>query len=257
MFGKTLKGFTGAAFLAVLALPVVAQQSAESSAAQQQTAKKTIPLTPKYLVAYGRVLARTDQHGVTKFNYQNGRLVSEVQPNGAVGTYQYDSGKFTGIAYTDGRYITLTRNSDGTPTGLASNTGARVKFIAEPKPTSRAAFMAIQDGIAALRNPTTSNTCVHSDDDNGCVVVVRGKPDEGADRGGGGAYDDWGRDVVPYFGEGGGGGGISNPPGETPAECRANVCKPATATLLKYCLIATAGPGTLKACIDKAGEYNQ
>lgn len=236
---KRFKMIAGACVLAGLALPAIAQQPAPDAAQQRTTPKRVSlqPDRPKYLVAFGRVLARTDRTGTTRFNYQSGRLVSEVQPDGTVGTYQYDTGKFTGVVYTDGRYITLTRSPDGRPTGLVSNTGARVKFAAGEKPTSRAAFMAIQEGMLALRHPTMSNGCINTDDDRSCTIVIQEQRE---------AEDD----------VDGGGGGISNPPGETPDQCRVRVCIPAATTMAQYCKIAgAASPVTYNACLDKGLEY--
>jgi hypothetical protein len=257
MFGKTLKGFTGAAFLALLALPVVAQQSAESRTGQQQNAKQTISLTPHYLVAFGRPLARTDKYGITKFNYQNGRLFSEIQPNGVVGTYQYDAGKFTGVVYTDGRYIKVETDASGALSGLTTDTGRRVTFSVESKPTRLSAFLIIQKAITALRNPATSNLCRGGDgeEEGDCIVRVSGTHEPEEPDWGDQPYGDWARDAVPYFGEGGGGGGISNPPGETPKECKVKVCVPTNATFRHYCGIATHTPASWMACIDKATEY--
>jgi uncharacterized protein RhaS with RHS repeats len=69
---------------------------------------------------------RGDKNGVTHYGYENGRLVKEIQPNGVVGTYQYDAKKFTGVVYTDGRYIKASYAPNGALVGLTTDTSARV-----------------------------------------------------------------------------------------------------------------------------------
>lgn len=255
---KRLKIMASALVLAGLALPVIAQQSSTTGTAAHAVGRKPVS-TPGYLIAFGHVLARIDNSGATKFKYQQGRLASEVLPNGTVGTYQYDASKFAGIVYTDGRYITLSYKADGSLSGLTTNSGARVAFSATGKMTPLAAFKTIQNGINALQAPTTSYACKGTDDDSTCTIVVPGAsdeppPDTGAYGGFGGAANP---DPLSGNGEGGGGGGVSNPPGETPEQCVANVCKPVKNTFLQYCAIATNGPTSFKACIDKSMEYDQ
>lgn len=252
---KWFKMLAGACFLAALASPVVAQQFTTTRAFPQQAAPNKADLKPEYLVVRGRVLMRTDENGVTRYGYENGRLVKEIQPNDVVGTYQYDSGKFTGVAYTDGRYIKASYAPNGALVGLTTNTAARVKFSGgKGKATGLQGFKTIQNGIAALRSPATSNNCIGTDDDSTCTIVVVGAEPDDPDAGwsGGGRW-------IPDMPSGGGGGvgGVQNPPNETPAECRQNVCKPTHQTFLQYCMIATSGPRTLKKCIDKAKEYYQ
>lgn len=246
-----LKRIAGALALVALALPVIAQQSPTARDPAQQSAPSHVSLKPKYLVAFGHVLARTDQYGVTKFKYENGRLASEVLPDGTVGTYQYESGKFTGIVYTDGRYSTLSYDANGTLSGLTSNTGARVKFNVTSKLTRLQSFKTIQNGISALRNAGVNNYCI-SDDPNGCAVII--VAESGGDNWGGGA-DVGGTGNPAGFGEGGGEGAIHNPPGEDPAQCVLTVCKPAHSTMTQYCMIAANTVGTMRACMDKANEY--
>lgn len=169
---KRFKIIASAVALAVLAMPVVAQQLTVSRGVARQPAQTGVSLTPKYLFAFGHVLARADKNGVTKFNYQNGRLASEVLPDGTVGTYRYDAGRFTGIVYTDGRYITLAYDANRALSGLTTNTGARVKFNVTSKLTPARSFMTIQDGISALRSPALSNVCRGTDDDSSCTIII-------------------------------------------------------------------------------------
>lgn len=252
MIAKLLKRFSGAALLAAIALPLAAQQLTVPRGVPQQAAPKTADVKPKYLVVFGKVLARTDKHGTTSYQYQNGRLVSEKLPNGVIGTYQYDSGKFTGIAYTDGRYIQVALTPSGALSGLTTNTGARVKFASAKAKQSRLhSFLAIQNGIAALAHPTLSNECIGTDGDTTCTVhVYDSLPDDSGWGGGGGISDE-----MPFSGEGG--GGVSNPPGEDPNTCRQFVCGGAIRNFTEYCRIATANPISHQACLNKVFEYDQ
>jgi hypothetical protein len=110
-----------------------------------------------------------------------------IQPNDVVGTYQYDSGKFSGVVYTDGRYIKASYAPNGALLGLTSDTSAQVKFRVKNKPNRAASFMAIQNGIAALRNPGAANYCVGTDDDATCTIIIEDSP-QPEDWGGGGGF---------------------------------------------------------------------
>jgi hypothetical protein len=121
---KMVKGWAGAIVLAAFALPVVAQQLTVTRDAPPQAAPKKVDLRPKYVVTRGKVLMRADKNGVTRYGYENGRLAMEIQPNDVVGTYQYDFGKFTGVVYTDGRYIKAFYAPNGALLGLTSDTSA-------------------------------------------------------------------------------------------------------------------------------------
>ncbi|CAH0186543.1 hypothetical protein SRABI118_01384 [Massilia sp. Bi118] len=256
---KWFKTLSGAIVLAALAVPLGAQQLGTVREAPPQTAPKKVDLRPKYLAVRGRVLMRSDKNGVTRYGYENGRLVKEIGQNDVVGTYQYDGGKFSGVVYTDGRYIKASYGPNGEMLGLTSDTSARVKFRVQNKPTRVTSFMAIQNGIAALRNPGAANYCVGTDDDETCTIVVEGTRPDGdeLDDGGwdGGGYT-WGNDFPPAREMPSGGGDVSNPPGENPEDCIQNVCKPASQNMGQYCLIiAPNNPDTWKKCNDKATDY--
>src|SRR4051794_39766381 len=116
------KRMAGAILLAAMALPVAGQQFPSASEIMRPALTKNTN-TPRFAMAFGKVMARIDKSGVTKFNYQKGRLVSEVLPNSVIGTYQYDrTGKFQGIAYNDGKTVMVAYNADGSIFGLTSNT---------------------------------------------------------------------------------------------------------------------------------------
>jgi YD repeat-containing protein len=259
---KRFKVMTGALVLAAIVLPGAAYQLAAAQEASPQATSSKAELKPQYLVVRGRVLARTDQTGTTWFSYQNGRLVSELRPDGVVGTYQYDSDKFIGVAYTDGKIINITRNADGSISGLSTNSKMRVKFVGKPsgKKAALAGFFTIQDGVSVILNPQRqSNGCTGGDGDEegNCEIHVPGRRDTGDDDGGG--WGDWGDGGGSW---GGGGstpspyaGPISNPPGETPEQCKENVCKVTHGRFMQYCYIVGNTPGALLACIKKAYEY--
>ena len=243
---KIVKALNVACVLAAIILPASAQQFMTPREASQQATPKKATLKPKYLVVLGKVLARTDENGTTRFSYQNGRLVSEVLPNGVVGTYQYDSGKFTGIVYTDGKYITVVYNQNGAVAGLTTNTSARVKFNIKSKPTGLSGFVAIQSGMAALRNTATASKCVGTDDDATCTIIVEDTPppfDWGGGGGVGGGVGDEGE------------GTIQPPPNETPLECKENVCDGARRNMDTVCQIAAKTPSSLRLCQSKNMEF--
>jgi len=251
---KLFKALTVTFVLTVTALPVTGQQLTNArETAQQGTPKKSV-VKPKYLVVLGKVLARNDASGITRFGYQNGRLVSEALPNGAVGTYQYDSGKFTGVVYTDGRYISAAYNSNGTLSGLTTNTNARVRFSVNSKPTRQRAFAAIQSGMAALRNPSTSNGCIGTDDDETCTIIVEDTlpaRDWGGGGGGGSGGDGGGWvDELPS-----GDGTNQTPPNETPEQCKNNICEGARKNMDTVCQILAKNPRSLQLCNSKNMEF--
>lgn len=262
---KWFKLLAGAVVLAALAAPLGAQQFTATRESPQQTAPKKAVLNPKYLVALGRLLARTDKSGMTTFNYRNKRLVSETLPNGVTGTYQYDSGKFTGIVYTDGRYIRVAYNPNGTLSGLTADTSVRVKFNIHSMPTRLRGFLTVQNGIAALRNPSASNACINTDDDENCTIrIAESLPDDDLGNGGwgsGGGWDNGGWGNEPYgatpsgAGEGEGGGTIRPPTNETPEECKNNICEGAKRNMDSYCNIATTNPRSRKLCQSKNMEF--
>jgi hypothetical protein len=241
---KWFRMAAGAVTLAVLTAPVVAQQMTVPRGAAPQTTPKKVDLRPKYFAVRGRLLMRTDKNGVTRYGYQNGQLAEEIGQNDVVGTYQYESGKFSGVVYTDGRYIKASYGPNGTLLGLTSDTSARVKFRVQNKPTRLTSFMAIQDGIAALRNRGASNYCVGTDDDATCTIIVEDTPqpeDWGGGGFGGGGVDIALPDEAPMpSGE----GDVRNPPGENPQDCIQNVCKPATQNMGNTALLLR--PITLK-----------
>lgn len=250
-----VKGWAGAIVLAAFALPVVAQQLTVTRDAPPQAAPKKVDLRPKYVVTRGKVLMRADKNGVTRYGYENGRLAMEIQPNDVVGTYQYDFGKFTGVVYTDGRYIKAFYAPNGALLGLTSDTSAQVKFRVKNKPTRVTSFMAIQNGIAALRNPGAANYCIGTDDDATCTIIVEDTPqpeDWGGGGGFGGGVDVSLPDEAPMpSGE----GDIRNPPGENPEDCIQNVCKPISRTFLEYCDIAAKTPENNFRCRTVATDY--
>jgi hypothetical protein len=178
---KRFKIMASAFVLAGLTLPLAAQQMTVTREAVPQAAPKKVDLRPKYWIVRDKVLTRTDKTGTTRFGYQNGRLATEIRPNGVVGTYQYDSDRFSGVVYTDGRYIKASYGPNGVLLGLTSDTSARVKFNSNgTKPTHLQSFKAVQNGIAALRSPTASNSCVGTDDDATCTIIVLDSlPDDG------------------------------------------------------------------------------
>jgi hypothetical protein len=251
---KMVKVWAGAIVLAAFALPVVAQQLTVTREAAPQAAPKKVDLRPKYVVVRGVALMRSDKNGVTRYGYENGRLANEYLPNDVVGTYQYDSGKFSGVVYTDGRYIKASYGPNGALLGLTSDTSAQVKFRVKNKPTRVTSFMAIQNGIAALRNPGAANYCIGTDDDATCTIIVEDtpQPEDWGGGGFGGGVDVSLPDEAPMpSGE----GDISNPPGENPQDCIQNVCKPISRMFLDYCDIAAKTPENNFRCRTVATDY--
>jgi hypothetical protein len=232
--------------LAGLALPIAAQQLTITREAPPQTAPKKVDLQPQYLVLRGKVLMRGDKNGVTHYGYENGRLVKEIQPNGVVGTYQYDAKKFTGVVYTDGRYIKASYAPNGALVGLTTDTSARVKFSVQNKPTRREQFAAIQNGIAALRNPSTSNECVGTDDDATCTIIVEDTLPP-TDWGGGGGGGGWVDEAPMPSGEG---DGRFDPPRDEPPpnECRERICAEGIIAGNRVCRLTTHTPAAFAAC---------
>jgi hypothetical protein len=251
------KRMAGVILLAAMALPVAGQQFPTASEIMRPAPKKNTN-TPRFAMAFGKVMARIDKSGVTKFNYQKGRLVSEVLPNSVIGTYQYDrTGKFQGIAYNDGKTVMVAYNADGSIFGLTSNTKARIKFKgkykAAPNRPPLRGFLAIQSGVSTIQN----NYCIGTDDDANCTIVIEGDSEDGD-------LGDWGG----WGGWGGGGGPILEPepcagtiyPGtgsvyDTPAECQQYACRSGREGFDKICA-TVARPGADRAnCYAKSTEY--
>lgn len=254
------KRLVGAIFLAAMALPAVAQQVPTATETFPTAAEILHPTpkkdanTPRYAIAFGKVMARIDKTGVTRFNYQKGRLVSEVLPNSVVGTYQYDrTGKFQGISYNDGRTIKLAFNPNGSIAGLNTNSKARVKFKGKYRPAPETqqlgGFLEIQNGVSTIQ--MSMGKCIGTDDDDSCTILVQDTlPDLDMDygSGGGGFYTE------PYAG----GGTIYPRTGsayETPAECQQYVCESGREGFDKICALV-AKPGADRAnCFSKSMEY--
>lgn len=251
-----LKRLAGASLLLALAFPVLGQQFPTASEIMQPVPKKNLN-TPRYAIAFGKVMARIDKSGATKFNYQKGRLVSEVLPNSVIGTYRYDrTGKFQGINYNDGKIITVAYNANGSIAGLTSNTKARVKFKANYQPAPNAVslrgFLAIQTGVSTIQN----NYCIGTDDDVTCTIIVQDSiPGADGDIGGWGG----GGDGTIFGNEPNAGGGGLNPRTgtiyESPAECQQNVCESGKRDFDKICSLV-ASPGADRTnCLSKSMEY--
>lgn len=246
-----LKKMAGAILLAAMALPALGQEFPTASQLLQAAPKK-VAIVPRYAVAFGKVLARIDKSGTTKFNYEKGRLVSEVLPNSVIGTYQYDrAGKFHGIAYNDGKTITVAYNADGSVLGLTTNTKARIKlkgsYKAAPNKLPLQAFLAIQQGVSTIQN----NFCTGTDDDATCTIIVQESLPDNNEFGGGGFG--WGA-FEPF-----GGGGMNRPSAGptygTPAECQQYVCESAREGFDKICAVV-ARPGADSAnCYSTSIEY--
>jgi YD repeat-containing protein len=244
-----------AILLAAMALPVAGQEFPTATEIMRPAPKKNTN-TPRFAMAFGKVMARLDKSGTTKFNYQKGRLVSEVLPNSVIGTYRYDqAGKFQGIAYNDGKTITLAYNADGTVSGLTSNTKARIKFKgtykAAPNRLPLRGFLAIQNGVSTIQN----NYCIGTDDDANCTIVVEG----GAEDGGAlGDWGGWGSGGDPAFGPEPYAGTIYPRTGsvhETRAQCQHDVCDSGHEGFDKTCALV-AKPGADQAnCYSRSMEY--
>lgn len=159
-----IKRLVGAVALVVLAVGS-ASYAQDFKTSAQILSPKVAAHAPQYAIAFGKVLARIDKNGgVTKFNYQSGKLVSEVLPSTIIGTYQYDkAGKFQGVFYNDGRKITLSYNRNGSIAGLTTNFRARVQFktrsASGTQPTTKQAFFAIQNGLSSLID-AGGNDCI-------------------------------------------------------------------------------------------------
>jgi YD repeat-containing protein len=252
-----LKRIAGTIFLAAMALPVAGQEFSTASELLQPAPKKAANV-PRYAVAFGKVMARIDKSGTTKFNYEKGRLVSEVLPSSVIGTYQYDrAGRFHGIAYNDGKTITVAYGADGSISGLTSNTKARIKFDgkykAAPNRLPLRGFLAIQSGVSTIQN----NYCMGTDDDNSCTIIVQDSfpnpEDFGGWGGGGGGGYGW-DPIEPDAGR----GGTYPRTGtayETPAECEQYVCESGREGFNKICaVVATPGADRVN-CYSKSTEY--
>jgi YD repeat-containing protein len=238
-----LKTVAGAILLIAMALPVVGQPAPDKNAN-----------TPHYAIAFGKVMARIDKSGVTKFNYQKGRLVSEVLPNSVIGTYRYDrAGKFQGIVYNDGKTIMVAYHPNGSIAGLTTNTKARIKFTGKYRPAPNAVplrgFLAIQNGVSAIQN----NYCIGTDDDVTCTIVVE---DSSPDTSGG--FGGWGGGGTIFDPEPQAGGGLYPRTGtayETPAECQEYVCERTKRDFDKTCSLAAQPGADLANCLSKSTEY--
>jgi hypothetical protein len=262
---KLFKISAGAFVLAALALPVGAQQvpgaSEKFPTAEEimRPAPKQNANTPRYAIAFGKVLARIDKSGITKFNYQGGRIVSEVLPNSVIGTYQYDrTGRFQGVFYNDGKIIKVTYKADGSISGLITNTKARVTFKGQYKTARNAlplrGFLAIQNAVSGILN----NTCI-SDVEGGCVVFVPGhREEEPSDVPEGPYYD-----PDPFSGgpSGGNAGGTltiyprTGTTYETVEQCQKYVCERAKDQFDTICR-TVARPGADRVnCFQKSQEY--
>lgn len=260
---KMVKVWAGAIVLAAFALPVIAQQLTVTREAEPQAAPATpkkADLRPKYFVVRGKVLMRTDKNGVTRYGYENGRMVREIRQNGVAGTYQYDSGKFTGVVYTDGRYITASYAPNGALLGLTSDTSAQVKFRVKNKPTRAGSFVAIQNGIAALRNPGAANYCIGTDDDATCTIIVEDSP-RPEDWGGGGfgsGVDISLPDEAPMP-SGEGDGGNFRPGDDLPPDrCKAEICDVALVRGAQICKVETTNIVSFGKCMThNLGFFNR
>lgn len=258
MFSRMLGAFL---LSSIFIAPSFSQQFPTSAEIIHPAPKKNNN-TPRYALAYGKVLARIDAGGVTKFNYQNGSLISENLPNGIVGTYLYDrAGKFEGISYSDGKTIRVVYNSNGSIKGLADNSKGKVKFSSKynlpPKTASFSEFLTIQDGVSALMHP--QDVCI-SDEPDQCIVYVPAPPPED---GGGGGIGGGGGFPIPAEGGGGTSGGGGDPiiyartgtAYPTVEECKEYVCEKGKSNFDDICRYF-ARPGADKAnCYAKSMEY--
>jgi YD repeat-containing protein len=249
-----LKTVARAILLMAIGLPVAGQEFPTSSQTMQPAPNKNAN-TPRYAIAFGKVMARIDNSGITKFNYQKGRLVSEVLPNSVIGTYRYDrAGKFQGIAYNDGKTIMVAYHPNGSIAGLTTNTKARIRFTGKYRPAPNAVplrgFLAIQNGVSAIQN----NYCIGTDDDVTCTIVVE---DSSPDTGGG--FGGWGGGGTIFDPEpNAGAGGIYPRTGtayETPAECQEYVCERTKRDFDKTCSLAAQPGADLANCLSKSTEY--
>ncbi|MCE3602353.1 RHS repeat protein, partial [Massilia sp. P8910] len=66
----------------------------------------------------------------TKHTVENGKIISEIRPDGTVGTYLYNrEGLLQGITYSDGRAITAVYDENGNVQSILENgTGRKIVF---------------------------------------------------------------------------------------------------------------------------------
>lgn len=221
--------------------------------AQRENAPKS-----KYLVAFGKILAKKSGSGWTTFSYRDGKVASETSPENVIGTYIYDhTGKIDEIQYNNGKRVRVGYNSDGRVTRVSTDGRRSARFGADaPRvPAGKEKlgnFVYVQEGMEAMQFCDTGNL------DSDCTIIIVGeKPGGGGDFGNG---DNFGGFYPRFPGAGGGGGGFggssSTPrPELTPEQCKAQICDGGQSSMLEYCRIATRTPDTYRRCRDKAFEY--
>lgn len=247
--------------------PIANAQLFKSSAEISRDAKSLRKQNPKYVLAYGKVIAKKLPSGTTRFEYTNGVLSKEIRPDGKTGTYLYNTeGKFQYLYYSDGTTIYPELDNHGKIIGLKSNYNVSVRFKGKKRVLGvnrrgLASFLAIQDGITAMGSDR--DVCT-SDNPTPCVVDVEG-PEDGGEGGGG-----WGGGIGGGGGGGGGGGdweGGGGEPSEPPnypntgtqypttEECIQEVCEDSRAQMEAICRYLAAPPNQYARCMGKSMEY--
>jgi len=224
----------------------------------------------RYLLAYGKVLAKKTAAGYTLFEHRNGVVVSEKTPTGAIGTYMYDyQGRLDEIQYTDGKRVKVAYSNDGKVKEVLSVGTKKAARFAKDAPAFPQGkekvgnFLFVQAGMEAMDD---NEFCDTGSLESDCVINISGR------RGGGGGIDPGygGSDPGPGPGggrerSGGGGGGGYKPVViypqtgtvyETPALCKDMVCEGGKSDHEAACVIMTGGrPDELRRCYDKVFEY--
>lgn len=210
----------------------------------------------KYVIAYGKIIAKFTAAGYTKFNYRDGIVVSETGPRGVVGTYLYTHlGQLDEIQYNDGKRVKVSYAQDGKVkevSGVGKVT-ARFKKDAPIAPKGKEKignFLSVQAGMEVM--DIGDPVCVEGSEEE-CIVNIGGSL-------GGGGYGGF----IPRFpssGGGGGSGGRISPigptgsPYETPEHCKSEVCDDGNRDMIVACKIMTKSPATLQRCTNKANEF--
>lgn len=215
----------------------------------------------KYIVVYGKVIAKRTAAGFTKFEYRDGIVVSEKTPSGAIGTYMYGhQGRLEEIQYTDGKRVKVAYGDDGKVKEV-SGVGRKIARFGKDAPVAPAGkekvgnFLHVQEGMEAMDGDGYCDTGSLESD---CVINIGGR------RGGGSGIEpgypgaDPGQPGAGGGGRersGGGGGGGTGTPYATVEECKKEVCDDGNSDMEEACLIMARTIDDLRRCRDKAFEF--
>lgn len=200
---------------------------------------------------------------LTKYTHANGKIQSEIRPDGTVGTYLYDrNGRFHGITYSDGRAITAIYDEHGNIQSMIEN-GTGKKVIFAKKAIGRnahdkefATALAIVKGKSVLidrKHSGQAEPVCEEFSPTPCDVEVPGTS-------GGGGWSGGGLHRIPpgggggpkgggSGGGGGGGGGEGSGPDDAmerlkqwsklPELCKVELCVPAAVQWTALCKYTT------------------